>query len=114
MLLAGCEAGNDEHDHPATATGKDLYELHCAGCHGMSGRGSLMQGIPSNLLTDFTRTQVVELIIAGPKHEQSNMPAMKTMPRDEARVIVDYLWQLRAQLEQNHDERAVIIKPKSN
>jgi mono/diheme cytochrome c family protein len=67
VLLLGCEGNIDEHDHAASATGKDLYELHCAGCHGKSGKGNLMQGIPSNLFTDFSRAQVVELIIAGPK-----------------------------------------------
>ncbi|KAF0192780.1 MAG: Uncharacterized protein FD165_550 [Gammaproteobacteria bacterium] len=92
ISLGGC--AKDYHNHPGLTTGKQLFEYHCAECHGDDGAGRLFDGLPANVLTSRSRDGIVEYIRGGGRHD-SNMPVFTTMPVDEAGKIADHLIDLR-------------------
>lgn len=85
VVLMGCD--NDIHNHPANTTGKELFEIHCSNCHGASGSGKFLKGVPNNRNTDLGSHQIVHKIKQG----NGGMPAFPNMPTDEAKKIVSYL-----------------------
>lgn len=92
LSFAGC--ARDAHDHPALRTGKQLFDHHCAECHGVDGAGRLFDGRPANILTLRDRDGIVDYIRGGGRHERT-MPAFAAMPDAEARKIADHLLALK-------------------
>lgn len=84
----------DDHNHPELSTGKELFNYHCASCHGEKGRGKFIDGIPPNALTKKTPKMVIQKIRFG-DNSQNIMPIFKNMPKDEAKLIVDHLFELK-------------------
>lgn len=91
ILISGCH--NDEHDHSEGITGKELYQLHCAGCHQESGEGRFISGIPSIKITGLSSHDIADKI--RKPHKQSDddrkMPVYSNMPRQEALQIAVYI-----------------------
>jgi len=70
LLLTGCQG--DDAPPTKKADGKTLFSHYCADCHGPSGNGKFLQGIPPNAKTRLTRQEVVNLLLYG----RDDMPAM--------------------------------------
>jgi len=92
LLAGGCE--KDVHDHPKLTTGKQLFEYHCAPCHGREGKGDFLKGIPANRETQLDFRQIAHKIRAGGA-KKSKMPVFKTMSDGEAEKIAQYLESLK-------------------
>lgn len=86
LLLSAC--GEDLHNHPHLTTGKQLFEHHCAGCHGASGRGRFLLGVPPNRDSGLQEIQIVYRM-RHPKGDK--MPVFDDMPEAEAVSIANYL-----------------------
>jgi len=94
LIVAVAACSRDEHDHPNLTTGEQLYNHHCAECHGEDGTGKLFDVIPANILTKRSPIEIMNYITTPVGHERQ-MPVFKTMPKAEARLITDYLLTLR-------------------
>ncbi|MFQ5329344.1 MAG: c-type cytochrome [Thermodesulfobacteriota bacterium] len=92
LLAGGCE--KDVHDHPKLTTGKQLFEHHCAPCHGKEGEGAFLEGIPANRDTQLDFRQIAHKIKAGGS-TKSKMPVFKKMGDTEAAKIAQYLESLK-------------------
>ena len=92
VIIAACS--RDDHDHPNLTTGEQLYNHHCAECHGEDGTGKLFDVIPANILTKRSPIEIMNYITT-PVGNERQMPVFKTMPKAEARLITDYLLALR-------------------
>jgi cytochrome c553 len=110
VSLSGCS--RDHHDHPNLTTGEQLFNYHCAECHGEKGTGKLFDGIPANILTRKSPQGIITYITTGTGHER-NMPVFKTMPADEAKVITDHLLKLKKTYEEKNGPqiRQLLIEP---
>ena len=89
LALLAC-SDNDVHNHPPETSAKQLYEIHCAGCHQSLGQGKFLKGIPPNRDTELKISQIIEKIRHGEQH-QSNMKVFDNMSEEEAKKIVIYL-----------------------
>ncbi len=92
ITLFGCS--RDHHDHPELTTGQELFDYHCAECHGKDGTGRIVDLIPANILTKKSQREIIAFITSGTKHDRS-MPIFKTMPEREAGRIAYHLFDLR-------------------
>ena len=109
MSLSGCS--QDQHDHPNLTTGEQLFNYHCAECHGVQGTGKLFDGIPANILTIKSPEEITTYITTETGHERE-MPVFSTMPVDEAKVITDHLLTLKKTYDQNGRQiKQLLIKP---
>lgn len=88
MSLSGCS--QDQHDHPNLTTGEQLFNFHCAECHGVQGTGKLINGTPAIILTKKGPSEITTYITTETGHER-DMPVFSTMPADEAKIITDHL-----------------------
>lgn len=86
-MLSGCW-----DDTPnAQADGSELYDKYCEGCHGGSGKGSFLEGIPANRDTRLSRQEVTNLILYG-RHDKTQMPMFyQELKPAEAERISEYL-----------------------
>jgi len=113
-VLLACSADYDDHDHPRLTTGTELYNHHCADCHGEDGTGKLVDRTPANILTKRSRDGIVSYIIAD-AHGRQDMPAFRTMPYSEAIAIADHLLVLQRLYAETAAEkkklRALMIEP---
>jgi mono/diheme cytochrome c family protein len=87
-ISSGCS--QDQHDHPNLATGEQLFNFHCAECHGVQGTGKLINGTPAIILTKKGPGEITTYITTETGHER-DMPVFSTMPADEAKSITDHL-----------------------
>ncbi len=110
-LLAACDAQVDVHRHPELKSGKDYFDYHCAGCHGYDGEGSFLEGIPANILTSMSFSEIVNLVRFGRSHENRSMPVFKSMSEKEAVAIVKYLKKLRKEFDQAGSADGLLVKP---
>jgi len=85
----------DDHNHPELTTGKQLFDFHCASCHGKSGKGQFIEGIPANVLTKKSPKMVRTKIKFGDETPNSIMPKFESMPKEEAILIVKHLFKLK-------------------
>lgn len=87
VVLSGCS-----DDTPnAQADGRTLYNKYCEGCHGGSGKGSFLEGIPANRDTRLSRQEVTNLILYG-RHDKAQMPKFyQELKPSEAERISEYL-----------------------
>jgi mono/diheme cytochrome c family protein len=112
--MAGCAKNRDHHDHTDLTTGRQLFNFHCAECHGEDGTGRLVDKIPANILT--TRdVEGIESYIVTDTGKGRKMPVFATMPRGEAHEIAEYLIELKnryASLGENQRKnRELLIDP---
>ncbi len=103
VSLSGCSG--DQHDHPDLTTGEQLFNYHCAECHGVQGTGNLIDGIPAIILTKKSHQEIINYITNETGHER-DMPVFSTMPADEAKIITDHL----LTLQQTYDKEGFQIK----
>ena len=75
ILFSGCS--RDHHDHPALKSGQQLFDHHCAECHGKDGTGKIVNATPANILTRKNRSDIASFIISGAVHDR-NMPVFKS------------------------------------
>jgi len=88
LVLTAC--GRDTHNHGKDITNKQLFEEHCADCHGAGATGSIMLGVPANKDTALLNFQIRKKIIEG-SGADSKMPIFPNMPTAEASRIINYL-----------------------
>lgn len=91
VFIANCH--KDEHDHPSATTGKELYQLHCSGCHQESGEGLFISGIPSIKVSGLSSHEIADKIRKPHKQtsEDRKMPVYANMSRQEALQIAVYI-----------------------
>lgn len=94
IVLVGCSKNRDNHDHPDLRTGEQLFDYHCAECHGDDGTGKLVDSTPANILTRRDVQGIVRYI-RGDAWQGRQMPVFATMPVAEANKIAAYLIELR-------------------
>lgn len=94
LALTGCNDStpNDKAD------GKALFAHYCENCHGQTGNGKFLQGIPANARTAFTRQEVINLVLYG-RDDKPAMPSFrKQLSPQQAQKVADYLlFTLKAQ-----------------
>lgn len=95
-FLVACESDKNPHDHPELKTGKQLYDFHCAACHGENGTGNFLSGIPANRNTQLTIDQIIKRVLAKePGDSKRKMPVFPEMSQEEAHKIAAYLLELK-------------------
>ena len=87
-LITACS--RDNHDHPELTTGKQLFDHHCAECHGPDGKGLFLKGAPANMPTKLSSYQIIHKLKSG-EEGNSRMPVFDNMSDTEARRITTYL-----------------------
>lgn len=118
LLMCACVAvsffgcSRDHHDHPDLTTGEELFAYHCVECHGEKGTGKLFDQLPANILTKKTPQEIVMYITTETNHGRE-MPAFKTMPADEARLITEHLMYLQFHYDPKSggNPRQLLIEP---
>lgn len=94
LVLTGCNDStpNDKAD------GKALFAHYCESCHGQTGNGKFLQGIPANAHTALTRQEVINLVLYG-RDDKPAMPNFrKQLSPRQAQKVADYLlFTLKAQ-----------------
>jgi len=107
--LSGCS--RDRHDHPDLTTGEQLFNYHCAECHGVQGTGSLFDGIPANILTQKSPHEIITYIITDTGPERK-MPVFSSMPAAEAKIITGYLFMLQKTYDNTGSQiKQLLIEP---
>jgi len=97
-ISSGCS--QDQHDHPNLTTGEQLFNFHCAECHGIRGTGKLFDGIPANILSKKSPEEIARYITTETGYMRE-MPVFSTMPADEAKIITDHLITLQTAYDKN-------------
>lgn len=116
MLIGALTAcsNRDDHNHPDLKTGEDLFNHHCAECHGKDGTGLLADQTPANILTLRGRDGIVDYI-TKPINPKRKMPVFGTMPIAEAAVIAEHLLELQQVYEDTPTSKkkpgGLMIKP---
>jgi len=109
VSVSGCS--RDQHDHPDLTTGEQLFNYHCAECHGVQGTGNLFDGIPANILTQKNHQGIITYITTDTGHERK-MPVFSTMPAEEAKIITDHLLTLQKTYDKNGSQiKQLLIEP---
>jgi mono/diheme cytochrome c family protein len=109
VSLSGCS--QDQHDHPNLTTGEQLFNYHCAECHGVQGTGNLIDGIPAIILTKKSHQEIINYITTETGQERE-MPVFSIMPADEAKIITDHLFTLKNSFEKNGPQiKQLLIEP---
>ena len=109
VSLSGCSG--DQHDHPNLTTGEQLFNFHCAECHGVQGTGKLINGTPAIILTKKGPSEITTYITTETGHGR-DMPVFTTMPLDEAKVITDHLLTLKESFDKNGFQiKQLLIEP---
>ncbi len=94
VILFGC---SEENSQPTT--GRELYEYYCAACHGESGAGQFLRGIPPLIQNKFLKTvpltpSQVKHKIQGPEQPGRKMPSFTNISDNQARQIALYIREL--------------------
>jgi cytochrome c553 len=109
VSLSGCSG--DQHDHPNLTTREQLFNYHCAECHGEQGTGKLFDGIPAIILTNKSPSEITKYITTETGQERA-MPVFSTMPADEAKIITDHLLELKKIYDKNGLQiKQLLIEP---
>jgi len=96
LLVSACSGSNTTHNHPQDITGKQLFENHCAVCHNSQGTGKALLGVPANINSQLSDSEIRDKIRHG-KGGNSRMEVFDTMPEKEAIKIVRHLRKLSLQ-----------------
>jgi mono/diheme cytochrome c family protein len=117
MLAAAvlaCAPDRDNHDHLNLKTGEELFNYHCAECHGKDGTGKLVDRTPANILTSKDLQEIEDYIINDTGRGRK-MPVFAAMPRSEAKKIAAYLLELKVRYdslaENQRKNRQLLIDP---
>ena len=114
FALASCSKDRDVHVHPNLLTGEELFNFHCAECHGEDGTGRLVDGTPANILTGKDVEEIVRYITADTGGGRK-MPVFAEMPKSEAEKIAEHLIDLKrvydSEGENQRKNRELLIKP---
>ena len=89
IIMSAC-SGRDNHAHPKSITNKQLFEIHCSGCHSTSGGGSVWLSVPANNESTRLNFQIRNKIRKG-SGSNSKMPIFYKMSKLEANKIIAYL-----------------------
>jgi len=109
LSVLGCS--RDQHEHQNLTSGEQLFNYHCAECHGVKGTGKLFDGMPANILTQKTPREIINYITTESGHERE-MPVFSTMPIDEAKAITDHLFTLIESYDKNGSQiKQLLIEP---
>jgi mono/diheme cytochrome c family protein len=109
MSVSGCS--QDQHDHPNLTTGEQMFNYHCADCHGVQGTGNLFDGIPANILTQKNHQEIVTYITTE-TGQGREMPVFSAMTMAEAKVITDHLFTLQKAYDKNGSQiKQLLIEP---
>lgn len=113
IALTAC-SNRDNHDHPNLRTGEELFNYHCAECHGKDGTGRLADQTPANILTQKRQQEIINYIRTDVNPERK-MPVFATMPALEASRITNHLLKLKKNYDATPNEkkknRALLIEP---
>jgi len=107
MILSAC--GQDKHDHPNLSTGEDYYNTHCAACHKKDGTGLFLKGIPANIATNKSKTDIIFHIKIVSDENNAKMPVFTNMPDNEAQKVAHYLLQLKKRHFNNPENKDKIL-----
>lgn len=114
VMLAAC-SNHDDHNHSELITGQDLYNHHCAECHGKDGTGQLAERMPANILTKKGNQGIADYIRGKDNNPDREMPVFATMPYAEAKKIANHLLVLRQKYDKTPEEkkkpRGLLIEP---
>lgn len=92
LLLSGCFYNDEPPD--AMASGKEMYQEYCAGCHKPNGVGKFFLGIPASISAELSRADTVRLIREGdPRFPR--MPVFPQIKFSQAHKIYNHLQDLR-------------------
>lgn len=112
--VLACAPDRDNHDHPNLKTGQELFNYHCAECHGDDGTGKLVDRTPANILTGKDLQEIEDYIISDTGRGRK-MPVFASMPRPEAKKIAAYLLVLKDRYdnlgENQRKNRQLLIDP---
>ncbi len=93
-LFSACTSSNNK-----PVGGKELYEYYCAGCHGESGAGQFLRGIPPLIQNKMLNpkplspTQIRHKIKGGPSPDRK-MPSFSNITDKQASQIAQYIQKL--------------------
>jgi len=111
VVVSVSACSEDQHDHPHLTTGEQLFNYHCAECHGAQGTGKLFDRIPAIILTNKSPGEITKYITPEMGHER-DMPVFSTMPADEAKIITDHLLTLKKTYDENGSQiKQLLIEP---
>ncbi len=109
LNVSGCS--EDQHDHPNLTSGEQLFNYHCAECHGQQGTGKLLEEIPAIILTKKNPEEIFTYITSETGHERE-MPVFKTMPLEETQTIIDHLFILKSAFDKSGRQiKQFLIEP---
>jgi len=109
MSVLGCS--RDQHDHPNLTTGEELFNFHCAECHGAQGTGKLFDQMPANILTSKSTEEIIAYLTTETGQDRK-MPVFPAMPAEEAKVITDHLFTLQKAYDQHGSQiKQLLIEP---
>ncbi len=109
ISLLGCSG--DQHDHPTLTTGEQLFNYHCAECHGVQGTGKLFDRFPAIILTNKSPGEIAQYITIE-TGQNREMPVFSTMPANEVKIITDHLITLKKAYDTNGSQiRQLLIEP---
>ena len=83
-LLGGCSGPNSGNSDLRPA---ELYQQHCAACHGVSGEGTATGSELSDLTSRFGTATLRDIVLRG----TGTMPGTPSLSADEASALSDYL-----------------------
>ncbi len=112
LMLSACS--QDKHNHPQLSSGKELFNYHCAACHGEEGTGQFLKGVPANIATSKSQTEIMLHIKKGSESGSTAMPVFATMPDAEAQKIAAYLLHLKQNYFNNPQNRDKILFKRSS
>ena len=109
VSVSGCSG--DQHDHANLTTGEQLFNYHCAECHGVQGTGKLFDRIPAIILTKKSPGEITNYITTKTGQER-DMPVFSTMPIDEAKIITEHIFTLKKTYDNNGSQiKQLLIGP---
>ncbi len=107
LTLVGCS----EEEEAKPASGAELFNTFCAACHGPEGRGKFLRGIPANILTRKSPTEISLLIRQGQNHPEATMPSFPQLTVAEADRITLYLLKLRDDFNKSDGNSLMLVPP---
>ncbi len=90
LMVTACDRV-DDHDHPQLKTGEQFYNHHCSSCHGRSGDGTFLKGVPAVKYTEMKIREIVEHIRGHGRAGDTRMPQFSDMSVHEAERIAVYI-----------------------
>lgn len=90
LMLSACGDHNVATPEELTA-GQEIYEYHCATCHKKNGVGNFRLGAPDIRNTKLSKKQIVAKVQGHMANEETRMPAMDKLTKDNLKKIASYV-----------------------